>query len=56
MAAPAEVGRLVEQFGLHRQRYRASEYGEAQLREEFINPFFKALGWDVYNEQGRAGY
>lgn len=27
---------------------------EAQMRQEFINPLFKALGWDVYNEQGYA--
>src|SRR5208337_4908112 len=25
---------------------------ETQLRQEFLNPFFKALGWDVTNEKG----
>jgi predicted type IV restriction endonuclease len=25
-----------------------------KLRREFIDPFFKALGWDVDNEQGYA--
>jgi len=24
------------------------------VRLELINPFFKALGWDVYNEAGYA--
>ena len=24
------------------------------MRQEFLNPFFKALGWDVNNEQGYA--
>jgi truncated hemoglobin YjbI len=23
-----------------------------QLRREFLDPFWKALGWDMYNEQG----
>ena len=26
----------------------------AKLRREFLDPFFKALGWDVDNEQGCA--
>lgn len=28
--------------------YRASSYNEAQLRGEFIDPIFKAMGWDVH--------
>jgi len=27
---------------------------EAQLRREFIDPFFSALGWDMDNKQGHA--
>jgi hypothetical protein len=27
---------------------------EAQLRAEFLDPFFEALGWDVTNRQGWA--
>lgn len=29
-------------------------YSEAQARVDFITPFFKALGWDVENEEGLA--
>jgi hypothetical protein len=51
---PPEVLRLVERFGQHRDAYRAGRYNETQLRREFIDPLFKALGWDVDNEQGLA--
>lgn len=30
--------------------YRSLAYNETQLRQEFINPFFEALGWDVSNK------
>jgi len=54
MAPPAVVGELVERFDSHADAYRSGEYNEAQLREEFLNPFFDALGWDVYNKKGYA--
>ena len=28
------------------------EYNETQVRREFIDPFFEALGWDIQNRQG----
>ena len=38
-----------------RQQYTSNlAYKEAQLRQEFLDPLFKALGWDVDNEQGYA--
>jgi len=52
MSAPDAIRRLVEQYEAHRDAYRSAEYHEAQLRQEFLNPFFHALGWDVYNEKG----
>jgi hypothetical protein len=54
MSAPAVVGELVERFEGHRDAYRSGQYHESQLREEFLNPFFEALGWDVYNKKGYA--
>ena len=42
----------MEKFERNISDYRSSTYNEAQARQEFINPFFKALGWDIYNEQG----
>jgi len=54
MTAPKEVVNLVERFDLHRDAYKSGKYKETQLRREFIDPFFKALGWDVENKEGRA--
>ena len=54
MTAPAAVRELVERFDAHRETYQSGQYNEAQLREEFLNPLFEALGWDVYNRKGYA--
>jgi hypothetical protein len=54
MAAPAEIVRLVETFERNKEAYRQGELNETQLRREFLDPFFKALGWDVDNTQGWA--
>ncbi len=52
MPIPATIFDLVERFTLNRAAYHAGQYNEAQARQEFINPFWAALGWDVYNTQG----
>jgi predicted type IV restriction endonuclease len=54
MAAPDIVLELVERFAYNLADYKGGRYNETQVRQEFINPFFKALGWDVDNEQGYA--
>jgi type I restriction-modification system DNA methylase subunit len=54
MTAPKEIVKLVERFDHNREQYTSGNYNEAQLRQEFINPFFSALGWDVENRQGYA--
>jgi len=54
MSAPKDVVRLIEKFDQHLESYRSGKYNEAQLRNEFLNPFFKALGWDMDNDQGLA--
>lgn len=36
---------------MHRDAYHAPGYNETQLRREFLDPFFEALGWDVDNKQ-----
>ena len=52
MSAPELIHRLVRQFSENHQAYRSDQYKEAQLRQEFLNPFFEALGWDVSNRKG----
>ncbi|MDM8529893.1 hypothetical protein QUF63_01880 [Anaerolineales bacterium HSG25] len=54
MTIPNEIVELIERFTTHRDSYTQADYKEARVRTEFIDPFFKALGWDVTNEQGYA--
>jgi hypothetical protein len=54
MAAPREIRELAEKFAEHRETYRRPGYNETQLRQDFLDPFFIELGWDVYNRQGFA--
>jgi hypothetical protein len=54
MAAPDGVKRLVERFERNQTAYLSPVYNETQLRREFLDPFFRALGWDVDNEAGHA--
>jgi predicted DNA-binding antitoxin AbrB/MazE fold protein len=54
VAAPREVLELVARFEQQLDAYKSGQYNEAQLRQEFLNPLFKALGWDIHNEQGYA--
>lgn len=52
--APAEIIELVDKFDRNIEAYKNPSYKEEQLKQEFINPFFKALGWDVDNLSGAA--
>lgn len=54
MTAPKEILDLVKRFDDNLDAYRSGEYNETQLRREFLDPFFAALGWDVGNKQGFA--
>ena len=49
-----QVSLLVERFQQNIEAYRNPAYNETQLRIEFIDPFFEALGWDVANKAGYA--
>jgi hypothetical protein len=52
--APEIIHRLIDQFKSNRATYTSQKYNETLLRQEFLNPFFKALGWDIDNEKGFA--
>ncbi len=53
-SVPEAVSALVERFDRQQQAYRSGQYNETQLRREFLDPFFEALGWDVNNCRGYA--
>ena len=54
LAAPKEIVDLVERFESNLESYKSGHYNETQVRREFVDPFFKALGWDIDNEEGFA--
>ena len=54
MNAPASILHLVERFDEQRPAYLAGKYNETQLRNDYLNPLFEALGWDVQNHKGRS--
>jgi len=54
LAAPKGIEDLVERFENNLASYKSGYYNETQVRREFVDPFFKALGWDIDNEQGFA--
>jgi len=49
--APASIQKLVETFEKNLPEYQ-SRKNETELRREFLDKFFTALGWDVDNLQG----
>ena len=58
MAAPVtfetfqqELASLVARFSAGATGFLARDYAEASVRQDFIDPFFTALGWDLKNER-----
>ncbi|MEN6360583.1 MAG: N-6 DNA methylase, partial [Smithella sp.] len=54
MPAPQLILDLIERFERNKEAYKSGAYNETQVRREFIDPFFEALGWDVNNKAGNA--
>lgn len=54
MPAPDSIIKLCETFADHREHFRSGTYNEALLRQKFLAPFFKSLGWDMDNAQRLA--
>ena len=51
---PKQLEELIERFDRNIESYSKQGYNETQVRREFIDPFFDALGWDVANKAGYA--
>jgi len=49
--AYSKIAELIERFSNQVDNYKR-DYNETQTRQDFINPFFEALGWDMNNKQG----
>lgn len=53
MASVSSLEERLQTYLRNRLDYHRDQYRELQIRREFIDPFFEALGWDVTN---RAAY
>jgi hypothetical protein len=51
---PDITEKLVENFERDIVSLKSAAYNETELRADFVNPFWKALGWDMTNEKGYA--
>ncbi|MCY7362872.1 MAG: type I restriction enzyme HsdR N-terminal domain-containing protein, partial [Ignavibacteria bacterium] len=47
---------LVKDFKANEKYYLTSDYSEAQVRKDFIDKFFIALGWDVNHDTQKNPY
>ena len=45
-----DIQSLVRKFEQDKNHYLQKGYPEAQVRIDFLNPFFDALGWDIENK------
>jgi adenine-specific DNA-methyltransferase len=52
--AKQAIADLVARFAEQIDSYKHGDYNETQTRRDFIDPFFKALGWDVDNQNAYA--
>src|SRR5512136_40535 len=50
----AQLTKLVDKFNRQRAHYLSTAYNETDVRAEFIDPLFEALGWDVSNRAGHG--
>lgn len=48
------IEELIVRFNEQIDSYKSGHYNETLTRRDFIDPFFKALGWDIDNSQGYA--
>ena len=54
MTPPDFIHDLIDRFRANLDSYKRGQYNETEVRREFIDPLFEALGWDVHNKQGYA--
>lgn len=45
---------LVDKYEQNREYYRSARFNETMLRQEFLDPLFTALGWDIINAAGKS--
>ncbi len=48
------IHELVQKYERNRDYYRTSQFNETQVRNEFLDPLFEILGWDIRNKLGKS--
>ena len=48
------IKQLTEKYNSNHLEYSDSKYNEMQLRNDFLDPFFEILGWDIKNIEGKS--
>lgn len=51
-----QISELVKDFKENESKFLSSDYSEADVRKDFIDKFFNALGWDVYHNEQKNPY
>lgn len=51
-----KLAALVSRFDKDKVHYLSKGYLEAEVRQDFLDPFFEALGWDIGNKKGLSPY
>ncbi len=51
-----KIAALVERFDKDKAHYLSKDYLEAEVRQDFLDPFFAALGWDIGNKKGLSPF
>lgn len=56
MTLKVEMQKLVDKFSANLTHYKSgtSAFNEQACRDEYVNPLFKLLGWDIENTKGIA--
>ncbi len=47
MTVPKSIYQLVEKFERNKDQYKHQDYNESNVRAEFVDPLFEALGWNM---------
>ena len=42
---------LIRAYAQHFAQYSQTDYNETEVRNDFVNPFFEILGWDMLNKK-----
>lgn len=54
MPAPQRIKDLVKRFEDNFKTYQSNDFNEQALRQNFLDPFFAELGWDMQDEAGKG--